>query len=883
DDDADGDTLTVAIVHIPHDGTAVVNADKKVIYTPDDDFFGIDSFLYRVSDGKGASDVAIVVVTVAGENDAPVAVDDDAWTLEAHLVVVNVLANDVDVDGDTLTVTIGPDPTNGSATLNANGTVTYTPDDDFDGTDTFTYTINDGTADSAEATVTIVVSAVNDPPLAVDDQDTTDEDTPVVVDVLDNDDDEDGDTLTVAFAASPVHGTAVVETDQTVTYTPAAHFNGTDSFLYQVIDGRGGSDVAIVEITVSSDNDPPVAVDDAARTQEDQTVDVDVLENDIDVDFDILTVTIEDDPTDGTATVNADETVTYTPDLDFDGTDTFTYTINDGTVESTEATVTITVDAENDPPVAVDDTAVTNEDTPVVVVVLDDDTDADQDTLSVAFATLPVHGTVLVAANGTITYTPNDDFNGDDAFLYEVIDGQGGSDVAIVEVTVDPVNDAPVAADDGARTDEERTIAIAVLANDTDVDGDSLTVTIVANPGDGLATVNTDQTVSYTPNAQFNGTDTFTYTANDGTTDSADATVTIIVGIVNDGPVAVDDMESTDEDTPLIIDVLDNDTDADESLLTVAFATTPDHGSTAVNVDGTVTYTPEADFSGSDAFLYQVVDGQGGADVATVKITVVAVNDAPVAEEDSVLTRREEAVTVDVLRNDNDVDGDLLTVEVIVLAANGTVSVEDDETVTYTPDDRFSGYDAFTYQVDDGNGGTDSAEVQIGVLEDLADEDGDGLPDQWETDNGLDPTTDDSDGDGLTDGEEVDSLADPADSDGDGTIDALDDDSDDDSVLDGADNCPLTWNFDQEDTDGDGLGDACDDDVDGDDVRDWLDNCPMDANPSQADTDADGRGDVCDEAEGCTCGSPSAPSTWSVLLLGLLAACRRRRRGACQR
>ena len=717
DSDVDGDTLTVTSTTDPANGSVVVNGDGTVTYTPDPDFHGADSFSYTIEDGNGGTDTATVTVTVDSVNDAPDAVDDSDSTPEDTPVTVDVLPNDADVDGDPLTVTGTTDPSNGTIVDHGDGTITYTPDPDFHGIDSFTYTISDGNGGSDTATVTITVLDVNDPPIATDDVDSTDEDVPVTIPVLDNDTDIDGtlDPSSVTITSDPSNGVAGVNPDGSVTYVPAANFGGIDTLEYQVCDDDGACDVAAVTIVVGAVNDPPVAIDDSGTTPEDTPVTIPVLDNDSDLEGNTLTITDATDPTHGSVTINADGTVTYIPNADFHGTDTFDYTISDGFLGTDTATVTVTVDPVNDAPDAVDDSANTVEEVPVTIPVLGNDTDPESDPLAVTGTTNPANGSVTVNADGTITYTPDSNFNGTDTFTYTIEDGNGGTDTATVTVTVDPVNDGPDAVDDSDATPEDTPVTIPVLDNDTDVDGDTLTVTDASDPANGSATVNADGTITYTPNTDFNGTDTFTYTISDGNGGTDTATVTVTVDPVNDGPDAVNDSDTTNEDTPVTIPVLDNDSDPEGNTLAVTDATDPANGSVAINGDGTITYTPDPDFHGIDSFTYTISDGNGGSDTASVILTVLPVNDDPDAVDDSTTTPEEVPVVVPVLGNDSDVDGDTLTVADASDPANGSVVINGDGTITYTPDADFNGVDTFTYTISDGNGGTDTATVTVTV------------------------------------------------------------------------------------------------------------------------------------------------------------------------
>jgi len=302
--------------------------------------------------------------------------------------------------------------------------------------------------------VTIGVSAINDAPVAVDDSYTVDEDNTLTVDapgVLGNDSDAEGDGMTALPDTDPSNGTVVVNEDGSFTYTPDAHFNGSDSFTYRASDGAAQSSPATVTITVNPMNDAPVAVNDNYSTDEDTPLDVDapgVLGNDIDVDGDVLSAVLVDDVSSGTLTLNADGSFTYTPNANYNGMDSFTYKANDGTDDSNVVAVTIGVSAINDAPVAVDDSYTVDEDNTLDVNapgVLANDSDVDGNALSAELVAGPSSGALSLAADGSFIYTPAVDFNGSDSFTYRASDGTLQSDLATVSITVNPVNDLPVA------------------------------------------------------------------------------------------------------------------------------------------------------------------------------------------------------------------------------------------------------------------------------------------------------------------------------------------------------------------------------------------------------------------------------------------------------
>ena len=436
--------------------------------------------------------------------------------------------------------------------------------------------------------------ARNDPPLAVDDVAETVEGTAVFIDVLANDSDPNGDTLTVVEVSAPAHGTAVVAAAGTMEYTPEPDFHGTDRFTYVVGDGSGLTARAAVEVTVLPVNDPPLAVDDAAETVEGTAVFIDVLANDSDPNGDTLTVVEVSAPVHGTA-VAAAGTGEYTPGPDFHGTDRLTYVVGDGSGLTARAAVEVTVLPVNDPPLAVDDAAETVEGTAVFIDVLANDSDPNGDTLTVVEVSAPAHGTAVVAAAGTVEYTSGPDFHGTDRLTYVVGDGSGLTARAAVEVTVLPVNDPPLAGDDAADTPEDTSVTIAVLANDSDPDGDTLTVVEVSAPVHGTAAVVAAAaagTVEYTPGPDFHGTDRLTYVVGDGSGLTARAAVEVTVLPVNDPPLAGDDAADTPEDTSVTIAVLRNDSDGDGDALALVEASAPAHGSARLTDAGAVEYTP---------------------------------------------------------------------------------------------------------------------------------------------------------------------------------------------------------------------------------------------------------------------------------------------------
>jgi VCBS repeat-containing protein len=385
--------------------------------------------------------------------------------------------------------------------------------------------------------------------------------------------------------------------------------------------------------------------------------------------------------------------------------------------------------AANTPPVAGNDTYNTNEDTPFAVAapgVLGNDTDADGNPLTAALVTGPAQGTLLLNANGSFNYSPPPNFAGPVSFTYRANDGTANSNVATVSITVNPVDDAPVGNPDTYSTPEDTTLNVGtpgVLGNDTDLEGDPLAASLVAGPpaGAGTLTLSPNGSFVFVPAANFTGAATFTYRAGDGVLLSSVTTVTINVTPVDDAPVANPDNYSTNEDTALNVaapGVLGNDTDIDGPALTAQLVTAPATGALTLNANGSFTYTPAANASGPVTFTYRANDGTLNSNPATVTITVLPVNDAPVAQNDSYSTPFNTTLNVvgpGVLGNDVDQEGNGLTAIKQSDPASGALTLNANGSFTYVPATGFSGPVSFTYKANDGTNDSNVATVSITV------------------------------------------------------------------------------------------------------------------------------------------------------------------------
>ncbi len=548
------------------------------------------------------------------------------------------------------------------------------------------------------SSTSVTVVQPNTPPVANNQTVTLAEDTQQSI-VLTATDPEN-DPLTYSIVSQPTHG-VITGSGTNYTYTPNLNYNGSDSFTFQVSDGIFSAVVpGTITLNITAVNDAPIASGQSVTTSEDVAKAITLAATD--VDGNSLTYIIVSGPSNGTLS-GSGANLTYTPSANYNGPDNFTFKANDGTVDSNVATVSITVTAVNDAPVASAQSVTTSEDVAKVITLVG--TDADGNALTYVIVANPAHGT-LSGSGANITYTPASNYNGADNFTFKVNDGTVDSNIATVSITVTAVNDAPVANSQSVTTAEDAAKAITLVA--TDVDGNALTYSIVVAPTHGTLT-GTIPNLTYTPAANYNGSDNFTFKANDGTVDSNIATVSITVTAVNDAPVASAQSVTTVEDVAKAITLVG--TDVDGNALTYIIVASPAHG-TLSGSGANITYTPASNYNGADNFTFKVNDGTVDSNIATVSITVTAVNDAPVANSQSVTTAEDAAKAITL--GATDVDGNALTYSIVVPPTHGTLTGTIPN-LTYTPAANYNGSDNFTFKANDGTVDSNIATVSITV------------------------------------------------------------------------------------------------------------------------------------------------------------------------
>ncbi|HCE2458280.1 TPA: tandem-95 repeat protein, partial [Vibrio parahaemolyticus] len=805
----------------PANGTVSINPDGSVTYTPNDNYHGTDSFTYIVTSG-GVSESTTVSVDVTPVNDAPVAKDDIATTQEDTAVTIDVLSNDTDVDGDKLSIQSATVPEAQGKVEIVDGKLVFTPAENFNGQAEITYTVTDGQL-TDEAKVTVTVNPVNDAPtikvdavesitedavsidtvvatLTVRDTDTSEDQltvslennsngyfvlvgnevklTQAGVDAVNNDElnlkdltisasvsdgvnptASDSDSLIVNrvndaptvenaiadqelsedfasytidlndafkdsdsalnFSVSGNSNVLVSIENGIATISPTADWNGSETLTFTATDPSGESVSQTVNFTVASVAD---IVADKATVVEDTPTIINVLSNDTFESTDkVVSLDADNGPKNGSVIVNNDGTVTYTPDDNYVGKDTFTYVVTSGGV-SESTTVTVNVTPVNDAPVAKDDIATTQEDTAVTIDVLPNDTDIDGDTLRIDSASVPSDQGTVEIVDGKLVFTPAENFNGDAEITYTVTDGEL-TDEAKVSVTVNPVNDAPTIKVDAVESITENavstdTVVATLTVRDTDTSEDQLTVSLENNSNGYFVLVGdevklTQAGVDAVNNDELNLKDlTISASVSDGVNPTANDSDSLIVNRVNDAPTvenAIADQELSEDFATYTIDLNDAFKDSDSAL---NFSVSGNSNVLVSIENGIATISPTADWNGSETLTFTATDPSGESVSQTVNFTVAPVADI-VADKATVV--EDTPTIIKVLGNDTfEGDGKVVSLDINNGPANGTVSVNPDGSVTYTPNDNYVGTDSFTYIVTSG-GVSESTTVSVDV------------------------------------------------------------------------------------------------------------------------------------------------------------------------
>ncbi|HHX8480657.1 TPA: tandem-95 repeat protein, partial [Vibrio diabolicus] len=734
--DLDGDQLTALNLATDDENITITdNGDGTYTLTPDADFNGDITFTFDVSDGDDVVSTNLELL-VSPVNDAPEP-QDQAFTIGEDGVLTftdqDLLDGATDIDGDGLSVEdviyTGAD---GVLTDNGDGTYSFAPNENFNGDVNFTFDVSDGT-DTVTANIDVTVTPENDPPVAGSTAYTVHEDNTITISneqLLANSSDIEGEVAIDSVSYSGNDGVLEINGDGTYTFSPNENFSGEVSLDVVVVDEDGATDSTTAGITVLEVNDPPISGPTAYTIDEDQVLtfsESQVLLNASDVEGDVELVGISYDGPDGIFSVNGDGTCSFAPNENFNGQVQLDVTIRDEDGAEVDTYITVDVLPINDAPVSGNLAYSVDEDNSITLSqeqLLAQATDVEGDTLTAS--NLVVDGDATVTANddGSFTITPDANFNGDIDITFDINDGSD-TIVATADLTVNPVNDLPQPEDQAFTIGEDGVLTFTdqdLLDGATDIDGDGLSVEDVIYTGaDGVLTDNGDGTYSFAPNENFNGDVNFTFDVSDGT-DTVTANIDVTVTPENDPPVAGSTSYTVHEDNSITISdeqLLANSSDVEGDVAVDSVSYSGTDGVFQDNGDGTYTFSPNENFNGEVSLDVVVVDEDGATDSTTAGITVLKVNDPPIAGATSYSVNEDEVITISseqLLANASDVEGEVAIDSVSYSGSDGIFTDNGDGTFSFAPNANFDGDVSLDVVVVDEDGATAATNANIDVL-----------------------------------------------------------------------------------------------------------------------------------------------------------------------
>ncbi|EPI4817696.1 tandem-95 repeat protein [Vibrio alginolyticus] len=732
----EGDVELVGISYDGPDGIFSVNGDGTCSFAPNENFNGQVQLDVTIRDEDGAEVDTYITVDVLPINDAPVSgnlaysVDEDnSITLSQE----QLLAQASDVEGDALTASNLVVDGDATVTANDDGSFTITPDANFNGDIDITFDINDG-SDTIVATADLTVNPVNDLPQPEDQAFTIGEDGVLTFtdqDLLDGATDIDGDDLSVeGVTYTGADGVLTDNGDGTYSFAPNENFNGDVNFTFDVSDGTD-TVTANIDVTVTPENDPPVAGSTSYTVHEDNSItisDEQLLANSSDVEGDVAVDSVSYSGTDGVFQDNGDGTYTFSPNENFNGEVSLDVVVvdEDGATDSTTAGITVL--EVNDPPIAGATSYSVNEDEVITISseqLLANASDVEGEVAIDSVSYSGSDGIFTDNGDGTFSFAPNANFDGDVSLDVVVVDEDGATAATNANIDVLPINDAPVSGNLAYSVDEDNSITLSqeqLLANASDVEGDALTASNLVVDGDATVTANDDGSFTITPDANFNGDIDITFDINDGT-DTIVATADLTVNPVNDLPQPEDQAFTIGEDGVLLFtdeDLLDGATDIDGDNLSVeGVSYTGADGVLTDNGDGTYSFAPNENFNGDVNFTFDVSDGTDTV-TANIDVSVTPENDPPVAGSTSYTVHEDNSITISneqLLANSSDVEGEVAIDSVSYSGADGVFQDNGDGTYTFSPNENFNGEVSLDVVVVDEDGATDSTTAGITVLE----------------------------------------------------------------------------------------------------------------------------------------------------------------------
>lgn len=715
DSDVEGSSLNYASTGNAIGGTLYLSSTGAFTYIPNLNWFGMETIVVSVCDNQGGCSNSTLTITVNAVNDQPVSSNANLSTSEDNLLNGNLSAYASDIESATLNFSLLTQPNNGVFNLSSGGNFTYTPAPNFFGVDQVTFNACDAQGACTAAVVAITVQSINDAPTVEDFIVTMSEDVMHAGTIQIADPDHSSFTLTIAEQVE--HGVFQISNSGSYNYMPQTNFFGNDELTLTICDALNACTSLNIMLEVQPVADAPIASNDFFIVEQNSTLTANMSNNDLDGDADITTYQLLNELQHGLLTLQADGSISFFPEENYLGSQTIAYRVCDATGLCDTAELTIEVVTYNTAPIASAGFFTLQEDEDFAVSILDLVSDIEGGTLSFSTFVAPLHGSVSWGNNGQLNYHPETNFFGSDVFTYRVCDSGNQCAEAVMEFTIDAVNDAPIVSQDVLTGTEDNALTANLSSNDTEVESEELIYTILSPALNGSVSLNTDGFLFYEPVSDFSGSDAFTYLVCDQGGNCTQGIAELTIAPVNDAPVAHSIDLSGIEDVVFDDNLTGAVFDAEGDVLTFGAINNNGSGTLIIDANGSFNLTAEENFFGTTTVAYWVCDNGGLCDTAFLDLEITPVNDAPFTTHITLSTQEDTNLSADLSIGDFDIEGDGL----IYTLENGSllsssIELTSEGILNYSPIANIFGSEELMVSVCDELGACASKTVAIEIL-----------------------------------------------------------------------------------------------------------------------------------------------------------------------
>ncbi|MFN5620732.1 MAG: Ig-like domain-containing protein [Flavobacteriales bacterium] len=712
DTDGDNDALTYTALNQPSQGAWSLTGNGAFSYTPSTGFLGVESVTYRVCDITNLCDSATLTINVVTANTAPSAINSAFTLTEDTPLSESLTAFLTDAEGGSFIYTTLIAPSHGSIQWLSGNTFIYTPQLNYAGTDNFTYRVCDSGNLCAEASVSLVVSAVNDAPLLNGDALQVEEDSSLNISIATNDIEAEGEAIQYTLTGTASNGTINLTSTGILSYVPFANFFGTESVTYTACDPNNNCTNGILALEVTPVNDVPVAASANYSTDEDTSLNGSLAFYVSDSENDALTY-VSNSPS---LQINSNGDFSFVPANNFFGEITIDYSVCDAPESCSSASIIFTVNAINDAPLAADDVLNIVEDESVVVALSLNDSDVENESLHYSLMGASTLGEVSLSDDGLMQYIPIANSFGAEVLMINVCDEQGACSTAEVIIEVAPVNDAPIIETIIIQTEEELAIDGSIAELVTDIEGQVLNYLSIGVSSLGEFTLLTDGSYAFVPNMNAFGSEAIAFEVCDSDGACSSGSILLEVSPINDTPQAVSAQITLSEDSATEGNFFDYSTDEDNEELFITITTDVANGTLIYDTTGYFVYAPHAHFFGMDTLHYAVCDGSGACAQSELVFEVTFVNDLPIIVDEGVQLIINENYSGSVATNDIELDFEPLVYTVINDQSGGTFTMNTDGSFIYTPATDTTGLFFVEYSACDPCNACSQGTIQLYVV-----------------------------------------------------------------------------------------------------------------------------------------------------------------------